>query len=188
MVSVVVLLVTTAYVFLRLVYVAAVVRYRGRAASRVSGTRSCLPEGCSPSVDVIGCCYNESPERLRACLSALDALAYAGRVCRYVVDDGSVNADELGPAYGEFAARPGWTVLRLERNRGKRRAQDAAFQVGDGDLVFSVDSDTVVAADSLTLLAAALGEGAVAGATGWVVPAGGGFLRWASTVEFEVLC
>lgn len=97
-----------------------------------------------PSVDVIVPCFDEDPALLRACCDALAEQTYHGRMQVFLVDDGSAALGGLEPIYGSYGARPGWTVLRLARNAGKRRAQDAAIQSCYGDLVVNVDSDTVV--------------------------------------------
>ncbi len=83
---------------------------------------------------------------LEACCSALERQVkqYPGRIHIWIVDDGSRRVSALEPIYRRFEALPGWTVLRHERNRGKRRAQDSAFRLGTGDYVVTVDSDTTL--------------------------------------------
>lgn len=105
-----------------------------------------------PPVDVIVPCYNEEPERLRRCLAALTRQDYEGELRVHVVDDGSPNRDELRPVYEEHADRPGWTLILAERNIGKRRAQDLAFRVATGDLIVTIDSDTEIAPDGISVI------------------------------------
>jgi N-acetylglucosaminyltransferase len=124
-----------------------------------------------PGVDVVVPCYNEDPATLEACCGALEAasLAYKGELGVYLVDDGSPNIATLRPVYERYSSLAGWTVRLLPRNAGKRRAQDAVIHEGRGALVVTVDSDTVIARDSVEQLVRAfrheLGSptGAVAG-------------------------
>jgi hyaluronan synthase/N-acetylglucosaminyltransferase len=105
-----------------------------------------------PAVDVIVPCYNEDPERLGRCLSALTQQDYEGELRVHVVDDGSPNRAELQPVYEAYADRPGWTLILAERNVGKRHAQDLAFRVALGELVVTIDSDTEIAPDGITVI------------------------------------
>jgi N-acetylglucosaminyltransferase len=119
-----------------------------------------------PSVDVIVPCFDEDPDLLRVCCDALAEQTYRGRIQVFLVDDGSATVGGLEPIYGSYGARPGWMVLRLAANAGKRRAQDAAIQCGYGDLVVNVDSDTVVDRTAIEKLAnrfAELDIGMIAG-------------------------
>jgi N-acetylglucosaminyltransferase len=100
------------------------------------------------SVDVIVTCYNERPARLARCLAALQEQDHPGRINVWVVDDGSQNRAELLPVLAANS-RPGWQVLLTDKNYGKRVAQAFALQEGDGELVVTVDSDTIVASDGI---------------------------------------
>jgi cellulose synthase/poly-beta-1,6-N-acetylglucosamine synthase-like glycosyltransferase len=117
------------------------------------------------AVDVIVPCYNEQPEVLKACCTALERQRrhYPGQIHVWLVDDGSQMIAALEPVYRRFEALPGWTVIRHPRNRGKRRAQDSAFQLGTGALVVTVDSDTTLAATCIARLVAAMARNPKAG-------------------------
>ena len=132
-----------------------------RQARRPDGDRV-----ASPAVDVIVPCYNEKPGILRACCEALERQReqYPGPMHVWIVDDGSQTIAELEPVYQRYAALPEWTVLRHERNRGKRRAQDSAFQQGAGDYVITVDSDTTLEAKCVARLVTAMERNRQAGA------------------------
>jgi N-acetylglucosaminyltransferase len=122
-----------------------------------------------PSVDVIVPCYNEDPAVLAACLASIGAQDYAGTISVYMVDDGSPNWAELAVVYADFERRPGYRSVRLPANRGKRYAQVAAITGSDGDIVISVDSDTLLATDAVRLIAAVFDDarvGAVMGEIG----------------------
>ncbi len=64
------------------------------------------------------------------------------------------------------ATRHRWTVLLLTGNAGKRLAQHAAVHHGDGDLVLTVDSDTMLAPDGVRSIVAAFRDGRVGAVTG----------------------
>jgi N-acetylglucosaminyltransferase len=123
-------------------------------------------ESASPAVDVIVPCYNEKPEILEACCSALERQRdqYPGRIRVWIVDDGSRTNAKLESVYRTFGALSGWTVLRHERNRGKRRAQDTAFKQCGGDYVITVDSDTTLEATCVARLVSAMERNPHAGA------------------------
>jgi N-acetylglucosaminyltransferase len=125
----------------------------------------CPPEPYRPSVDVVVPCYNEEPALLAACLRSLRLQDYEGELRVWVVDDGSSNRDALLPV---LRAQTGLhqQVLLLDGNRGKREAQAAALRRGRGEVVVTVDSDTVVAPDGIGRIVAPLREGSVGAATG----------------------
>jgi hyaluronan synthase/N-acetylglucosaminyltransferase len=119
-----------------------------------------------PSVDVIITSYNEDPATLGGCLSALAEQDYPGDVKVWVVDDASPNRAQLDPIYAACVQRFGWNVLLAPVNRGKRRAQDAAFRRSTGEIVVTIDSDTQVDPDGISELVAALREPRVGAVTG----------------------
>jgi len=119
-----------------------------------------------PSVDIVLPCYNEDPALLAACCASLDAQDYPGELRFFLVDDGSTNRDALVDVYLRYSDRPGWNVRLLDGNHGKRMAQDVAVRVGDGELVATVDSDTVLAPDGIRRLVAAFDDPRVGGVSG----------------------
>ena len=121
-----------------------------------------------PSVDVIVPIYNEHPDDLELCCRSLAELDYPGEVSVFLVDDGSPNRADVLPVLERFGARPGWTVLLPEENRGKRHAQDVALHLGSGELVLTIDSDTQVAADAVTRLVERFDDPRVGAVTGSV--------------------
>jgi hyaluronan synthase len=122
--------------------------------------------GHFPTVDVIVTSYNEEPDHLEACLQSVVDQDYLGDVTVYVVDDRSLNRDELMPVYERFAALPGWAILLAKENRGKRAGQDAAFRQGSSELVVTIDSDTEVDPDGITEIVRALEDERVGAVTG----------------------
>ena len=119
-----------------------------------------------PDVDVVITSYNEDPASLRACLESLLAQDYRGTLRAYVVDDCSRNRAELMPVYAEFGRVPGWSVLLPDRNRGKRLAQDAAFHHCTGELLVTVDSDTIVDPDAVSEIVHAFEDERIGAVTG----------------------
>ena len=139
--------------------------HRGYRAAVRDRKRRRTPERL-PSVDVIVTSYNEEPDRLEACLRSVVAQDYGGEIRVYVVDDHSLNRDELMPIYKRYAARPGWAVLRAKENRGKRAGQDVAFRHSAGELIVTIDSDTEVDPDGVTEIVRAFEDERVGAVTG----------------------
>jgi chitooligosaccharide synthase NodC len=119
-----------------------------------------------PSVDVVVAAYNEGFDDLEACFESLRTQDYAGSVAVFVVDDFSPNRAELMPLYNRYQALPNWHVLLPEQNRGKRHAQDQAIRVSRGEIVVTIDSDTIVAPDGVRELVAAFEDRRVGAVTG----------------------
>ena len=153
---------TALYVCIALAYAVMQERYASRhvAASRP-------PTGHRwPSVDVVLPCYNEDPEVLRDCCESLERQDYPGDLHVFLVDDGSSNRDAVLGVYRHYQGRAGWTVTLLDGNQGKRKAQDAAVRAGRGELVVTIDSDTVLAPDGLVRLVGAFTDERVGAVTG----------------------
>jgi N-acetylglucosaminyltransferase len=140
---------------------------QGRLASRHVSVSRPVPDGGWPSVDVVLPCYNEDAAVLADCCAALERQDYPGELRMFLVDDGSANREAIeATVYGRYRHRDGWTVILLDRNRGKRIAQDAAVRRGRGELVVTMDSDTSVAADAVRRLVAAFASPEIGAVTG----------------------
>ncbi|MGY3591677.1 N-acetylglucosaminyltransferase [Bradyrhizobium sp. USDA 4341] len=122
-----------------------------------------------PSVDIIVPCFNEKPDTLAQCLDSLARQDYEGELRVYVVDDGSANRDVVGPVHKIYANDARFSIILLARNVGKRKAQIAAIRGSSGDLVLNVDSDTILAADVVTKLAAKMRDPDIGAAMGQLV-------------------
>jgi cellulose synthase/poly-beta-1,6-N-acetylglucosamine synthase-like glycosyltransferase len=121
-----------------------------------------------PAVDVVVPCFNEDPALLEACCRSVAGQDYPGAVRVWLVDDGSRNRRALVGVYERWAGE-GWTVRLLDRNTGKRAAQDEGVRRGSGELVVLMDSDTVLAPDAVRQAAAWFRDervGAVSGSIG----------------------
>ena len=130
-----------------------------------------------PAVDVVVAAYNEDPASLRACFESLLEQNYHGTLRVYVVDDCSPNRHELAELYAQYAALPGWRILLPESNRGKRHAQNVAFQQCDGAILVTIDSDTIVAQDGVLELVRAFDDEHVGAVTGDV-----GVTNWRTNI------
>jgi chitooligosaccharide synthase NodC len=119
-----------------------------------------------PSVDVVVAAYDEDPESLAACFESLVEQDYEGVLNVYVVDDFSPNRAELASIYGRYGSLPGWRVLLPEWNRGKRHAQDVAFRECQGEILVTIDSDTIVDRDGVRKIVEAFADPRVGAATG----------------------
>jgi N-acetylglucosaminyltransferase len=140
-------------VFLGLVPFYARRQRRVAADGRELATKLNRDCGSPPSVDVIVTCYNERPDLLDQCLRSLQTQDYRGRIKVWVVDDGSTNRAELLPVLAANA-RPNWQILLSDGNHGKRVAQALALREGRGQVIVTVDSDTVLAPDGIRRIVA----------------------------------
>jgi N-acetylglucosaminyltransferase len=145
--------------------------------------------GPPPSVDVIVTCYNERPDLLDRCLRSLHGQDYRGRMKVWVVDDGSTNRDELLPVLAGNA-HPGWQVLLSDGNHGKRVAQALALREGRGQIVVTVDSDTVLASDGIRRIVAPFRRRRVGAVTSRLraLNAEQSWLAQAIDTRYELLC
>jgi len=120
----------------------------------------------APSLTVIIPAYNEGPMVLQSIESAAKADYPHDRLEILVIDDGS--KDDTWSYISQAAARhPGLvTALRHERNRGKREALALGFSRARGEILVTIDSDSVIERGALLALAGPFRDpkiGAVAG-------------------------
>jgi N-acetylglucosaminyltransferase len=146
---------------------------------------------CGPplSVDVIVTCYNEKPGLLDKCLRSLHKQDYRGRIRVWVVDDGSANRDELLPVLATNT-RPGWQILLSDGNYGKRIAQALALREGKGQVIVTVDSDTVLASDGIRRIVAPFRRRRVGAVTSRLraLNADASWLAQVIDTRYELLC
>jgi len=120
----------------------------------------------APSMTVVIPAYNEGEMVGRTIDSVANAHYPAGRLEIFVVDDGS--RDDTWQHIQAAAQRhPGLvTPLQFAQNRGKRAALEAGFRRGRGDVMVTIDSDSVIEPETLLAMAGPFSEprvGAVAG-------------------------
>ena len=138
---------TSFFVFMTLLLAHSLLQrwYAARNAQRQREQAERDRPGAAPSVDIVIPCLDEEPELLEDCCASVLKCQqdYPGSAKVSVVDDGSRQRERLQPVYSRYEALPGWQVIR-KAHAGKRRAQDVAVRGGDGEIVVTVDSDTVL--------------------------------------------
>jgi hyaluronan synthase len=125
-----------------------------------------LEEADAPSLTIVIPAYNEGPMVAQSIDSAATARYPRHRLEVLVVDDGS--SDDTWEHIQLAAARhPGTvTALRFPRNSGKRAALEAGFRKARGEILVTVDSDSVIDPQALLAISAPFRDpriGAVAG-------------------------
>lgn len=120
----------------------------------------------APPMTVIIPAYNEGAMVARTIESVARAHYPCDRLEIFVVDDGS--SDDTWQHIERAAAQfPALVVpLRFARNRGKRAALEAGFRRGRGEVMVTIDSDSVIEPATLLAMAGAFRDpkvGAVAG-------------------------
>ncbi len=120
----------------------------------------------APFLTVIIPAYNEGSMVKNAIYSVLEADYPRDRLELFVVDDGST--DDTWRYIQEAASRypHAITPVRFAKNRGKRAGLDEGFRRARGEIVITVDSDSVVEPESLLAMAGPFVDpriGAVAG-------------------------
>jgi len=120
----------------------------------------------APSLTVIIPAYNEGEMVLNSIESAAQAVYPKDRLEILVVDDGS--KDDTWKYIQQAAERfPGRvTPIRFEKNRGKREALAEGFAKARGEIVVTIDSDSVIEPTALLAIAGPFRDpeiGAVAG-------------------------
>lgn len=123
----------------------------------------------APLMTVIIPAYNEGAMVAKSIDSVASARYPRERLEIVVVDDGST--DDTWHHIQLAVARHGRRVraLRQDRNRGKRHALAAGFQQARGEILATVDSDSVVEPDALLALAGAFADPGVGVAAGRVL-------------------
>jgi hyaluronan synthase len=120
----------------------------------------------APSLTVIIPAYNEGAMVLQSIESAVKADYPHDRLEILVIDDGS--KDDTWSYISQAAERyPGLvTAIRQDRNRGKREALALGFSRARGEILVTIDSDSVIERGALLALAGPFRDpkiGAVAG-------------------------
>lgn len=118
-------------------------------------------------VDIIIPVFNEEPDLLEACIQSALRQDHPGGVRVIVVDDGSPNRARIEPVYAA-AEKAGAIVIGSARNVGKRRAQALALPRCTGEIVVTLDSDSVLAPDAVRRLTRQFRDPKVGAATGFV--------------------
>ena len=119
--------------------------------------------GWTPPVTVVVPVYNENISVLGACLGSIQRQDYPGLQV-LVVDDGSANREQLMEVLELFS--DGAFRVLLKPNGGKRRSQRAVLAAASGDVIVTVDSDTVLEPGALRAIVQRFANPRVGAVTG----------------------
>jgi hyaluronan synthase len=131
-------------------------------------TPAAAPFAEAPCLTVIIPAYNEGPMVAKSIDSVAAAHYPHDRLEIFVVDDGS--RDDTWEYIQEAAQRhPDLvTAIRFPRNRGKRAALEAGFRKARGEVLVTIDSDSVIERDALLAMAGPFRDPRVGGVAGRV--------------------
>lgn len=112
--------------------------------------------------------YNEEPKDLERCVQSALSQEYSTPVSVMVVDDGSPDKRGINHIKETFRGAPNLFIHEFSENKGKRHAQKYGFDFfGDSvDVVVTIDSDTVLARDSVANLVLLFADPKVGAVTG----------------------
>lgn len=100
--------------------------------------------GHTATVSVVVPCFNENPEWLDQCLNSIASQDYP-ELEAIVVDDGSKNRQQLLPVFEKYKNNEMFHFI-LQENGGKREAHKAGFDMVRGEIIVTIDSDTIIEA------------------------------------------
>jgi hyaluronan synthase len=122
------------------------------------------PGTWTPLVSLVVTVYNEDLSLLHRCLRSIDSQDYP-RLEAFVVDDRSVNRDELLDVLEEFASGRFRVMLPAE-NRGKREAQRSVLDEVAGEIIVTTDSDTILPRNAVRRIVARFTDPTIGAVTG----------------------
>ena len=108
-------------------------------------------------VSAIITCYNEEPRSVVSILESIMKFEYCVHEVLFL-DDGSKNslAYEVAKSFAKdhehLPNAPKFNIIRFDENRGKRAVLIDGFHAAEGDYLFLLDSDSVLAPNALTEL------------------------------------
>ena len=122
----------------------------------------------APSVTVVIPAYNEGEMVMRSIESVVNAYYPREKLEIFVVDDGST--DDTWKCIRKVSTRyPGLiTTVRLSRNRGKRAALEIGFRRAKGEVIVTMDSDSVIDPDALLAISGPFRDSRVGAVSGKV--------------------
>ncbi len=123
----------------------------------------------APKLTVVIPAYNEGPMVGKSIDSVADAHYPADRLEIIAVDDGSTD-DTWSHIRAAAARHPGLvTPVRFPKNRGKRAALEMAFRRAQGEIVVTIDSDSVIEPQTLLAITGPFRDPAVGAVAGKVL-------------------
>lgn len=118
----------------------------------------------TPTLTVVIPAYNEGAMVEKSIVSSMQAEYPPGKKEVIVVDDGSSD-DTWTYVQRAKAVYPEVAAIRLERNMGKRQALAVGFEKARGDIIVTMDSDSVIERDGLRALVAPFEDAKVGAVT-----------------------
>jgi len=105
-----------------------------------------------PRVAIVIPCYQEEPTLFKKCIQSAISVDYAGEFHVFAIDDGS--RDKSAFKLVEKIKSEKLTLISLEKNVGKRKAQKYAFDIigNKYDVIVTLDSDTILDQNSINQL------------------------------------
>lgn len=123
-------------------------------------------KGHYPTVSVVVPAYNEEPQILYNCIESIADQDYESLEV-LVVDDGSSKREELKKSvYDHFEHDEHVRIIYTPINVGKRHAQKFGFNRATGDIIVTVDSDTILPPGSVRQLMQRFKDPTVGAVTG----------------------
>jgi hyaluronan synthase len=123
----------------------------------------------APALTVIIPAFNEGPMVKKAIYSVLSASYPREKLEIFVVDDGSRD-DTWSYIKAAFIEYPNLvTAVRFPENRGKRAALEEGFRRARGEIVVTVDSDSVIEKKTLLAIAGPFRDAKIGAVAGKVV-------------------
>jgi len=112
--------------------------------------------------------YNEEPADLERCVQSALAQEYKIPVSVMVIDDGSKDKRGINHIKKKFWDVPHLYIHEFDKNKGKRYAQKYGFDFfGDSvDIIVTIDSDTILAPDSVAQIVLLFADPKVGAVTG----------------------
>ncbi len=95
-----------------------------------------------PSVSIIIPCYNEEKKDLVRCIKSSCNANYLKKEI-IVIDDGSTNK-EVWKTITEMKKKYVFKAFKFSKNKGKRSAMSLGFRKASGEIVITVDSDSII--------------------------------------------
>ena len=121
-----------------------------------------------PTVAIIIPSYNERKKDLENCVRSAALQDYPNEIKVIVIDDGSKDKAALNNIKKNFKDNKNVVIKEFKKNKGKRHAQKLGFDYVDEnfEIIVTIDSDTVLAEDSIYYLVQKFSDPKIGAVTG----------------------
>lgn len=121
-----------------------------------------------PSVSVIIPCFNENKKDLTQCIKSICEADYPKKEV-IIVDDGSTKK-EVWDTVQKLSRKYRFKAYKFSRNLGKKSAMALGFKKASGEILITVDSDSIIASgDSIRELVKPLSDNKVGAVCGCIL-------------------